>query len=367
MVKVCHVAVNDLWAGAEVHLAVLLRCLARTEGVAVYAVLFNEGRLADILRASGIPVTIIPEIRFNCARIAIELVYYFRKHRFQIVHTHKPKDSVPVAIAGKIAGIPYLVRTYHGLPEPHIGYHHHKNAIYTAVDNFVNRYMTDRIIAVSSNIQRHLLSLKYPEQHILQIHNGIDLDNIHCYDETAADNRKELIIGTASRLVPVKGHDTLLRAISTLKARHKDIRLIIVGDGPLRGKLERLIQELELKDEVILTGHSDNIYVELRKMDIFALPSIHEGIPMVLLEAMALSLPIVASRVGGIPEVICHDESGILIEPGNADALASALTILARDRTYARRLGKAARKKVEENFSAELMATRTAKLYRELV
>jgi L-malate glycosyltransferase len=371
-IKVCHVAVADLWAGAEVHLATLLISLARIPGLDVSTVLFNDGRLAEELRNAGIRVTIIREAGNTSAKILTELVKHFRDNTYDVIHTHKPKDNVLGAVAGKLCCIPKIVRTVHGSPEPFGGLHFVKNNLYEFFNGVTNRHIVNKLIAVSSNICT-VLSNKFGFDKIACIHNGIDLDRVQVKRDKW-DKRTELhldqrdyLIGTVGRLTPVKGHEKLLKAVSILSHENHRIKLLVVGDGPLKEKLEHLAIQLGIEKDVVLVGHQEDIYDFINAMDVFVLPSLHEGIPMVLLEALALERPVVASRAGGIPEVIEHRVSGLLVSPGDVQELAQNLLALFNDKPFAESMGKAGRRRVEEQFTARLMAQRTAEVYQTLV
>jgi glycosyltransferase involved in cell wall biosynthesis len=144
------------------------------------------------------------------------------------------------------------------------------------------------------------------------------------------------------------------------------VTLLLVGDGPLRGQLEAEVQRLELAQSVIFAGHQEQVYDFINMMDIFVLPSLHEGIPMVLLEALALKRPVIASRVGGIPEVVLNSRSGMLVSPANVTELASGLKEMIQDPCRARELGTMGRSQVEQEFNASMMANQTAAVYRSL-
>jgi len=142
--------------------------------------------------------------------------------------------------------------------------------------------------------------------------------------------------------------------------------LVIVGDGPLRKDLEESARRLGLETSVIFTGQQDQSFDFMNMMDIFVLPSLHEGIPMVVLEALALKRPVVATRVGGIPEVISHDISGKLVTSGDASDLANGLKQLIEMPDKARAFAMEGRRQVEQEYSANTMANRTAAMYRSL-
>lgn len=369
--KVCHVAMGDLWAGAEVQLLSLMRYLSRLPGFEWSVILFNEGRLAEELRKLPVSLTIISERAFSPVGIAYRLGKTFRHIRPDIVHTHKYKDSFIGALVARSVGIPYVVRVIHGLPEPFKGLNNAKMVGYTLADRVITDWLVDRVVAVSSDIEQVLTS-RYGSKRVLCIHNGVDLEAVRVTTQRAALRRKwyiaegAVVIGTVGRLVPVKGHAILMEATRILRASMHNVTLVLVGDGPLRYDLEASAKRLGVANAIVFAGHQDEAYDFMNMMDIFVLPSLHEGIPMVVLEALALQRPVVATRVGGIPEVIAHDLSGKLVNAGDAAELALALQELIERPEKARALGVAGRRQVEQEFSANTMAERTATMYRSL-
>jgi glycosyltransferase involved in cell wall biosynthesis len=158
-----------------------------------------------------------------------------------------------------------------------------------------------------------------------------------------------------------------LRAARIIKDHKKSAKFVIAGDGPLRGQLETLAQQCGLAHEVVFLGHRSDGNNILGLMDLFVLPSLSEGIPLVLLEALALARPVVATAVGGIPEVIEHGISGLLAAAGSENELAQLCLVLVDDPVLAQRLGHGGRKRVEAAFSAGAMAENVANVYRTLV
>jgi glycosyltransferase involved in cell wall biosynthesis len=257
------------------------------------------------------------------------------------------------------------------MPEPFKGLKNFKMAGYTLVDRFVTRWFVDKVVAVSFDLETVLAPI-YGTDRVTCIHNGIDLETVHVAAQRTV-KRKEwqiddraIVIGTVGRLVPVKGQSILLESFRTLRNSKYNVKLLLVGDGPLRGHLEAEVKRLSLEQEVLFAGHQEQSYDFINMMDIFVLPSLHEGIPMVLLEALALKKPVIASRVGGIPEVVSHGTSGILVKPANPDELATGLKRLVEDHEKAQQLGNAGRCRVEQEFDASLMAARTAAVYQSL-
>ncbi|QOJ36794.1 MAG: glycosyltransferase family 4 protein [Nitrospira sp.] len=370
--KVCHVAMGDLWAGAEAQLVSFLKEAIRVDGIEWSVVLFNEGRLADELRKLSIPPIVISETKHNVLSIAGRLARAFRTIRPDIVHTHKYKDSILASLVARGLGVPAVVRVVHGLPEPFHGLKNVKMAGYVLADRCVTSLCTQKVIAVSRDIYANLVQSHGPDK-VAQIHNGVDLETVrvtiprahmlqrwHCNDQT-------MVIGAVGRLVPVKGHGVLLEAFKLLRGFLPNAKLFLVGDGLLLGQLQAEARRLEVEHAVIFTGHQEQVANFINMMDVFVLPSLHEGIPMVLLEALALGRPVIASRVGGIPEVITHRENGLLVEPGDPWSLADAVSELHRDQTLAGRIGRTGRSTVESEFTANRMVSKTLSLYQSLL
>ena len=365
-------AVGDLWAGAEVQLKVLLSKLVRRAEINLSVILFNEGRLGKEIDSLGIPVRVFPESQWGSAKIFLELVREFKKSNTQIIHTHKYKDTILAAPAAKLCGISHVVRTVHGLREPFEGLQAFKMNVYEAIERTVHQYCVDSIIGVSSQIER-----KYKTEgevsRVTCIRNGIDLEGKSVQTDRWR-TRKDLgvdtgtcLIGTVGRLTPVKGIPYLLKAARILLRQGANVKLLVVGDGSIRLDLVTQTRDLGISENVVFLGHREDTDELLQALDIFVLPSLSEGIPMALLEAMAASRAVVASRVGGIPEIIKDGVEGFLVEPMDVNSLAERCGRLIESPDVAREMGEQARKRVERDFSATAMADRVASVYKELL
>jgi L-malate glycosyltransferase len=370
MTRICHVMTADLWAGAEVQLATTAAWLVEQPELDVSAVLFNDGRLAGELRQLGIDVTVIDEAHHHSLAIVVALTRFFIEHRIDLVHTHRNKDTVLATIAAKFAGVPYIIRTVHGLREPLTGWRRLKYAIYEALDTTMLRRFADRVIGVSYRIAGTLITSGHKPSQVTTIHNGVDLRNVmpsrgreEIRRELGVDNAP-IVIGTAGRLAPVKGLDTFLRAARVIRDHRPDARFVIAGEGPLEHELKALASQLRIDDACSFLGARADVTDVMSAMDIFVLPSLNEGLPMAVLEAMALARPVVVSNVGGLPEVIRNRESGLLVPPGDERALASACLEVASDPAWAERMGAQARRVVEGEFSHEHNGRALVDLYR---
>jgi len=372
--RVCHVASGDLWAGAEVQIASLLGALRRYKDLQVSAVVLNEGRLMDELRMLGIPVTLLDESRLGSFEIFTALKSHVRHARPDIIHSHRYKEHILGVFAAKLSHNPIVIQTYHGLEENLRGVAALKMAGYTWLNTIVTNLLAQGVIGVSEDIAARLRR-RLPFARVRCIRNGLDLERV-ASNVDGTQLRQELgipldafVVGSVGRLMPIKGIEYLIRGFGLLMrdGEAQSNRLIIVGDGPLRISLDQLAQEQGVAAQTMFLGERRDVYDVMRAFDVFTLPSLHEGVPMVLLEAMAIGVPIVASGVGGIPEVVTDGKEASLIPAQDPQAIVKALRAL-RDSTELReRMIEAARHRVEAQFSICNTAGLVRDLYRELL
>ncbi|NOS78351.1 MAG: glycosyltransferase family 4 protein [Nitrospira sp.] len=376
-IRVCHLAVGDAWGGAEAHLCELLRWLVKDPGLDVTAIVLNEGRLAEAIRGLSVTVYVVPESDLSLGASFGKIFRIFHAFPVDLIHTHKPKDNVLGVLAGMLTCRPYVVRTVHGSPEMFSGMQYLKMILHELPNQFCNKFLVDRVIVVSKDLETRLARY-YGGRKIVCIHNGIGYQSeksgsgksdIVKIRSTLGVTHEEYLLGSVGRLTAVKGHEFLIRAVALLNndRGRKPVKAVLVGDGPLRKNLEELAFHLGVGNHVSFVGHQDDPSGFLQAMDVFVLPSLSEGIPLALLEAMAASQPIVAARVGGIPEIIEHGENGLLVEPANEHDIAKACDKLRRDRVFAARLGSAAHLKVTGELSSKSMADSVIAVYGGLV
>jgi len=371
-VRVCHIMSADLWAGAEIQVATVASYLVERPDVELTAVLLNDGPLVRELRRLGVAVTVIDETRYNAVEIVLGLARYLRDHPVDIVHTHRYKDTVLGAIAARVTGVPCVIRTVHGLSEALTGWDWVKLQAYDALDTVVRRYFVDLIIAVSNRVADRLeASGHYPT--VVPLHNGVVLRRVQP-SRTSDEVRSALgvrhnapLVGTVGRLSPVKGQGYFLQAARRLLEQQPEARFLLVGDGPLKADLMDTAARLGIDRACIFAGARSDVYDLVGTLDVFVLSSLDEGIPMALLEAMALARPVVATAVGGVPEVIAHRRTGLLVPPEDDKALADACLELLANRPWAQTLGARARHRVQEDFSHEKHGQALERLYRRTV
>jgi glycosyltransferase involved in cell wall biosynthesis len=226
-----------------------------------------------------------------------------------------------------------------------------------------------RIVAVSTQVKHEMLKLRLSPNKITVIHNGIALERFETQKDILQIKKrlkidpKAKIIGTIGSLTPEKNHEQILRATEILMKVRAPIQSLIVGTGPLKTHLEQVINHRKIANNVILAGYRTDIPELLSIMDIFLLPSYTEGLPMVILEALASKKPVIASEVGGVPEIIRHNISGYLITPGDVFTLTSRISELLNNPREANRLAANGHNIVKRQFSSETMARRYLAAY----
>ena len=179
--------------------------------------------------------------------------------------------------------------------------------------------------------------------------------------------QEEAVVGMVSKLWEGKGHAVLIEAFKLLKEKIKDAKLVIVGEGYLYDELLKMVDTNGLRESVLFTGFQMNVSEIIATFDVAVLPSFFEGMGRVLLEAMAMEKPVVATRVGGIPDLIDQGINGLLVRPGNVKELAEALEEVLSDRKFARQMGREGRKRIKGQFSADAMVQSIDRVYRELL
>ncbi len=369
--SVCHVISGDLWAGAEAQAAALLKALARRPELDLRAILLNEGELARRLRDSGIEVRVIPESGHGFFQILNEAAEFLRARPVEILHSHRYKENVLAALLARRCGIPHLVCTRHGAPEPFQGWRHLKHGAVQVLDRLTARFAADRIISVSQELRDRLIR-HLPAEKVVTITNGIDTDQVvSSLSKSEAKRRLGLheavkVVGYVGRLVPVKRLDIFLRAAKQLAAADPTVRFVIAGDGPEEERLLALTHELDLDDRVRFLGYRARVYDVMLAFDVFILCSDHEGLPISLLEAMYLGVPVIARLVGGIPEVVQNGVTGILLNAPDPACLADACRSLLAQDGFGEQVAVAGTRAVRERFSMERSARETANLYGEL-
>lgn len=308
-------------------------------------------------------------------RLIASLARIFREGRYDIVHTHMSKAALAGAIAARmVRPRPKLVNTAHNLGSIALTGRVSRWA-YSQYDRLLLGQLTDKVIVVSTAIHEKVRGLGIVPDHKLHaIQNGIVTSRFAERGPGADAVRAEFGIGpddvmivALARLVWFKGVDMLVDAMEILSRTHPNAKAVVCGDGVLREKLELRARSKGVERQILFAGVRRDIPDMLSAADIFALPSVSEGLPIAILEAMAAGLPLVCTAVDGIPEVVLDGKVGLLSRPRDPETFASNLARLIDDPAMRRRMGDAARDRVNAAFTAERMARQTSAIYQELL
>ncbi|MFZ4657225.1 MAG: glycosyltransferase family 4 protein [Caldilineaceae bacterium] len=378
--KVLHPITRLIIGGAQEN-TMLTAQLLREEGWEVDVVsgpqTGSEGSLIETVRKRGIPLilepTLVREVNPVKDFLAIfRLARLMRQGQYQIVHTHSSKAGIVGRWAAKLAGVPIIVHTVHGWG--HHDYQHPLVRFYYILLEKLTLPITDKLIAVTSkDIDKGLRDGIGQRDDYVVIRSGIELDRFG-HPQVQRDETRvawgiptdALLIGSVTRLSPQKAPLDFVRAAALVAQRYPNAYFMMVGDGPLRSEVEQLAAELGIAERLVLTGLRRDVPELLAAFDLFALSSLWEGLPRVLLQAMATSLPIVATACDGSAEAIETGVNGFLVPPGEPAQLAERLCQLLDQPALAQQMGAAGYARVEE-FSDRGMVKAIAALYAELL
>ncbi len=317
----------------------------------------EPGQLAPAFAELNVPLESLDCPKLPKARTLYRLIRRLRQLRPHVLHTHNMSPHFFGVIAARLAGVPVVVHTKHGRNDPT-----RRSAVFK---NWLASYFTDRIVPVSEDAAAVVREIEgVPDRRIHVIRNGIDLDRFPFTHRNGQHTGKHAV--HVARLCISKDQSTLLQAARQVLDVEPDFRLTLVGDGPDREMLLALHKELGLGERVVFLGERHDVPAILACADLFVLPSVEEGIPLTILEAMATGLPVVATPVGGNPEVVVPNETGLLVPPQSPQRLAEALLTLVREPSRARRMGAAGRKRVEQLFDIRKVVASYEALYESL-
>jgi glycosyltransferase involved in cell wall biosynthesis len=350
--RVVHVSFGLDVGGQERLLVELARHADRARFDLRFVSLGERGPLAGECEACGWPVEALGAPEGLRPGLLLRLAGRFRRWRPDVVHTHDNRALFYAAPAARLARVPRVVYTRHG---PLDAISRREAAAFPYLARLV-----DRFVCVSADVAALSAREGVAPARIRTIRNGIDLRRF-----AYAGPRPAGPVVAVARLSPEKDLATLVRAAARAAPQDPELRVEVAGDGACRPALRRLAEELGLAGRVAFLGTVRDVPALLAGAGLFALPSRTEGIALTLLEAMACALPVVATRVGGTPEVVVDGQTGLLVPPADPAALAAALLRLRRDPEWGRRLGAAGRRRAEQLFDVRRMVAEYEALYLE--
>jgi glycosyltransferase involved in cell wall biosynthesis len=329
------------------------------------------------VRAQGVKVIALPtmvrSIRpLKDLRALLSLVWLIFKEKPDIVHTHSSKAGILGRLAAKLAGVPHIIHTPHG----HVFYGHFgiiASKIFLWVETIFSKF-TDRMVALTDGEKNDYIKLSVcPPQKLFKIHSGVDLKQYMHSNGNRVEKKRSLgldqnstVIGFVGWLLPIKGPAYLLKAMAHIWPEHPTASLVMVGKGELDVDLRAQALKINANGRIKFLGWREDIHEILPVFDLLVLPSLNEGMGRVLVEAMAAGKPVVASEVGGIPDLVKHGETGYLVRPADERALANGIKKLLNDPESARQMGQRGKEYCRQ-FSLEAMIQKLDDLYSELI
>ena len=361
--RVAHVNFSLGTGGLETGLINLIRHLPSDEFEHGIFTMKGLGPNADRARALGAHVEQVGSMEGRNRTIIWKLMRRLRWFRPHIVHTRN-FGAMDAIIAARLARVPRVVHGEHGYDKADPdGTNKKRRRIRRWLAPGVSRFVT-----VSDELNAWLSAHGGSiEKKVTTIHNGVDLDRFRWVSEKPVPTGPPLVIGTVARLVPIKDQASMIKAFSILAGRHPDLKLRLVGDGPLRTELQDLARSTGHGDRVEFAGERNDVDVQFDGLSVFLLSSLNEGISNTVLEAMASGRPVIATRVGGNPELVVEGETGVLVDRQSSEDLARAIEVYLKNPDLLEAHGAAGRRRAIEHFSIPRMVEDYRQLYRSVL
>jgi len=371
-INILYVVDNLTFGGGERGFSQLSNALDK-ERYNIFIACSPGGELENRIKNIDVQIKFIDFRRQINSKIFIELMKIIKDENIHIVHSVGSRADFYARLAGKIAGAPIIISTLAMFAE-RFDTDPLRKALYIIFDRFSERFV-DTFIVVSEAL-KHTLHTRHhiDKRKIVRIYNGVELDLYSPHVKYSESVRNEFaiedttpLVGTIGRCIYQKGFEYFLLATPIILRKYPDVKFILVGDGPLRAQLENMAQRLGIANSIIFTGFRNDIPRILAEMDIFVLSSVLEGLPRVVMEAMAVGKPIVATDIEGIREELDHGQEGIIVPSRNPPALAQGIMELLINRDKAKEMGLRARKKAERLFSLKETVKNIDSLYQRLI
>ncbi len=364
-IGVVHIVNGEFYAGAERVQDLLGQRLPELGYRVSFACLKRGVFQRDLCRSGNASLDASMRSRLDIVRTARAVARYARQQDCRLIHTHTARGALVGSLASALSDLP-LVHHVHS-PTTRDSARRWINQLNSLVEKGTLR-RASALVAVSASMAGYLRARGYDAERITVVPNGVAVAETAVAGRASAD---ELTIGAVALFRPRKGIETLLQALALVRARGCSVRLRAVGgfETPeYETSIRQLCRQLDLEGQVEWRGFQSDVAAELGRMDMLVLPSLYgEGMPMVVLEAMAVGLPVVASRVEGVPEVVRDGVDGVLVSPGDAGGLADAIGALAADPQRSAAMGVAGRQRQREEFSDRSMAERVSHVYERIL
>jgi glycosyltransferase involved in cell wall biosynthesis len=364
-INILHIYQNSKIGGVQQQLLSLFKAYNRERFNPIFCCLGPKQEMGKEIEGTGIEFISLNKLRYNrfSPGIVLELHRLMKIKQIHVVRTHRYRSNLYGRLAAFSSGVPVIIASVHD------NYRTDKRPKRRIMNRILSK-ITDKIVAVSEDVKEDIIRYDRIDPSKVQvIPNGIDVERFNP-EKNTSNIRKEfpleeddIVIGFIGRIVPAKGLKYLLNALPYLKEEFKSIKLLVVGEGSLVEELKEKAKKNNIFDNILFTGGRRDIPEILASIDIFVMPSTAEGLPNSLLEAMAMGKPVVATEVGGIPELIKNGRTGLLVPPRNPEALATAIRDLISNDQLAAKMGQAARSFVLNNYSIVEIAQKWQTLY----
>ena len=359
--KIVYLITKSNWGGAQRYVYDLATSF-KAKGVETVVAFGGEGELKTKLEEASVRTvqltTLVRDVSLKREfKSAQELYYLIRKEKPDVLHLNSSKAAGIGGFMGRLLRVPLIVFTVHGAPFREDRGYLSKRLIY--LFTWFTCLLAHKVITVSKQDEADIGAMFFIKKKVTTIYSGVTYDPVPVRD---VPKGKAMRIVTIGELTKNKGHLYGLQAIELLRQEEVPFSYTIIGEGEDRSKIEEYIAMKQLEDVVSLPGYQDARSV-LHNYDIYLMPSIKEGLPYILLEAGKTSLPVVATITGGIPEIIRHEDTGLLAQPKDPEGLCRSLKVLIRDRNYAKQLGRNLHSHIVQNFSSSKMLVETARVY----
>jgi glycosyltransferase involved in cell wall biosynthesis len=359
--KIVYLITKSNWGGAQRYVYDLATSF-KAKGVEVAVAFGGNGALKEKLETASvrtIPLsTLVRDValtrEFESAK---ELYQLIKQEKPDILHLNSSKAAGIGGLIGRILRVPLIVFTVHGAPFREDRGFFVKKLIYVAT--WLTCLLSHKIITVSKQDEADIGAMFFLKKKVTTVYLGLTYEAPLVRD---VPKGKEMRIVTVGEFTRNKGHLYGLEAINLLYKRNVPFSYTIIGEGEDRNKIEEYVAMKQLQNVVTLAGYQDARLV-LHNYDIYLLPSVKEGLPYILLEAGKTSLPVVATITGGVPEIIRHEDTGLLAQPKDVEGMCRSLELLVRDRNYAKQLGRNLHSHIVQNFSYSKMLVETAQVY----
>ncbi|MCK4402006.1 glycosyltransferase, partial [bacterium] len=361
---------KDAIGGAQEHTRILCSGLDKNKYRVI--VVTRPGSIVPYYKEQGFEVIPV-ELRHNPGSI-LKLLGIIKRYKIHIIHTHNMLADRRGCVAGWLGRVPILVTTIHTLMNTD-RFGDGKSGTSIRQYNFLLKHVPKKIIALSKEVKHHTQKeLNLGEDRVSLIYNASDLSRLNL-SVNKQEKKREFgidencrVVGTVGRLVELKGYPYFIKAASLILQKFSQkMKFLIVGDGYMQKELRNMANGLGIANKIIFVGQRKDVPEILHILDIFVLTSYYEGLPRSIIEAQACGVPVVATNVGGTPEVVINDKTGILVPPKDEKAIAKAVIDLLTNKDKAGRMGNAGRELVQKQFDAPVFIKRTEAIFENLI